>query len=45
VLVDLGRYEQALEHARQAYAFGYPLPGLRNRLARQGYRIDAGHTE
>jgi tetratricopeptide (TPR) repeat protein len=29
---EVKRYEQALVHAKQAYAAGFPLPGLRNRL-------------
>jgi len=32
-------YERAVEHARKAYALGYPLPGLRNLLARAGYKL------
>jgi tetratricopeptide (TPR) repeat protein len=40
LLVDEGNLTQAAEHARKAYALGYPLPGLRNKLARAGVRID-----
>lgn len=41
LLVELKQYEKAREHARAAYGAGYPLPGLRNKLARVGYRLDA----
>jgi tetratricopeptide (TPR) repeat protein len=37
VLVDLGDYDKALEHAHRAYALGFPLPGLRNKLTRAGH--------
>jgi len=40
LLVDLKEYELAQEHARQAYESGYPLPGLRERLARAGHPLD-----
>ena len=33
---ELEEYELAYQHAIQAYALGYPLPGLRNRLQRVG---------
>jgi tetratricopeptide (TPR) repeat protein len=36
-LVDKGDFANALEHARAAYAQGYPLPGLRRRLERAGH--------
>jgi tetratricopeptide (TPR) repeat protein len=32
-------YEKAREHARQAYVLGFPLPGLRDRLAKAGYGL------
>jgi tetratricopeptide (TPR) repeat protein len=32
-------YEKAVEHARRAYELGYPLPGLRNKLERAGYKL------
>ena len=32
--IDLGQVDLAKEYADKAYALGYPLPGLRNRLAR-----------
>lgn len=32
--LDLGNIEAAREHAVRAYAMGYPLPGLRNKLDR-----------
>ncbi len=41
----LGRYEAAREAAIEAYALGYPLPGLRNKLQRLGHwgpRADEG---
>jgi tetratricopeptide (TPR) repeat protein len=36
LLVDLGDYGAALDHAHRAYTLGFPLPGLRNKLARAG---------
>lgn len=39
VLLDLKEFAAAQEHARQAYELGYPLPGLRQRLARAGYPL------
>lgn len=39
VLVDLGEFDAAREHARKAYELGYPLPGLRDRLARAGHPL------
>jgi tetratricopeptide (TPR) repeat protein len=33
---DLGNYERSLEHAKQAYSFGFPLPGLREKLKKVG---------
>lgn len=33
---DLGRYDEALEQAKTAYALGFPLPGLREKLKRVG---------
>lgn len=33
--LELGMHDKAREHADRAYAFGYPLPGLRNRIERQ----------
>ncbi len=36
-LVDLKRYEEAVEHARKAYALGYPLQGLRKKLKAAGH--------
>lgn len=32
-------YEKAREHARKAYALGFPLPGLRDQLAAAGYPL------
>jgi tetratricopeptide (TPR) repeat protein len=40
LLLQQGRYEESRSFARQAYANGYPLPGLRDRLARAGYPLD-----
>jgi tetratricopeptide (TPR) repeat protein len=40
LLLQQGRYEESRTFARQAYANGYPLPGLRDRLARAGYPLD-----
>lgn len=34
--VELSRFDGALEHAHKAYALGYPLQGLKNRLKRAG---------
>ena len=31
------RYDESVEHARIAYDLGYPLPGLRNKLASAGH--------
>lgn len=31
---SVGNNQRAIEHARTAYGFGYPLPGLRNKLKR-----------
>lgn len=39
LLLDMGRYNEAVEHARAAYKQGYPLQGLRQRLSEKGYRI------
>jgi tetratricopeptide (TPR) repeat protein len=32
-------YQKASEHARKAYSLGYPLPGLRDKLAKAGYPL------
>lgn len=40
VLVDLKDFAAAREHAQRAYELGYPLPGLRDRLARAGYPLN-----
>lgn len=34
--LDLKQYDKALENAHRAYQMGFPLPGLRDRLKRQG---------
>ena len=36
VYLDLGEFEKSLDHAHRAYALGFPLPGLRDRLKRAG---------
>lgn len=36
ILIDVGDIDGAAEHAQQAYALGYPLPGLREKLRRLG---------
>jgi len=38
--IEMGRYDDALRHAWAAYAAGYPLSGLRNKLARAGHWRD-----
>lgn len=37
LLLDMGRPEEAVVHARQAYKLGHPLPGLNNKLIDAGY--------
>lgn len=37
LLVDMKQYDKAQYHAKQAYAAGYPLPGLKKRLSKAGY--------
>jgi hypothetical protein len=46
-LVALRKYEDAVPHAEQAYAGGYPLPGLRDQLKRAGFDVKGvgGATE
>lgn len=39
VSLDLGNREAALEYAREAYALGYQLPALRDRLAKMGLNL------
>jgi tetratricopeptide (TPR) repeat protein len=39
VLVGLKDYDGALEQARKVYGKGYPLPGLKDQLARAGYPL------
>ncbi|QID18520.1 hypothetical protein G3580_13305 [Nitrogeniibacter mangrovi] len=39
--LEVGDNEKALENAHKAYAEGFPLPGLRNRLERAGVWRDA----
>jgi len=36
VLIATGDTKRAAQHARQAYALGYPLPGLKQKLQRMG---------
>jgi len=38
--VEIEEFDKAREHARRAYDAGYPLPGLRNRLARNGVELN-----
>lgn len=40
LLVSLGDLKAAAKHAGVAYAGGYPLPGLRNKLAEAGVAIE-----
>jgi len=40
VYLELNDIEKALIHAKRAYALGYPLPGLRKRLAQMGHSVD-----
>lgn len=40
VYLDLGEYALARESARNAYAAGFPLPGLREKLKRAGQWTD-----
>ncbi|HEU4531526.1 MAG TPA: tetratricopeptide repeat protein [Steroidobacteraceae bacterium] len=37
---ELKNYDKAKEYAQKAYAQNFPLPGLRNRLKRQGITLD-----
>ena len=39
VLLQLKEYQAARRHAKVAYDLGFPLPGLRNLLARAGYPL------
>ena len=39
VSLDLGNKQAALDYAREAYALGYQLPALKNRLAKAGMRL------
>jgi Tfp pilus assembly protein PilF len=43
--LDLKDYDRALAHAHKAYALGFPLPGLRNRLKRAGRWREASGAE
>lgn len=38
--LDLKQYDRALEYAHRAYAAGFPLPGLRERLRRVGRWVE-----
>lgn len=40
--LDANEYDKALASAHRAYAAGFPLPGLKNRLVRAGKWRDAG---
>ncbi len=39
LLVQLKRYDEALDYANRAYAKGFPLPGLKNKLAEKGRTV------
>lgn len=39
-LFDTGQHDAARVHARRAYALGFPLPALRERLAAAGFPVD-----
>lgn len=39
LLIDLKRYDEAVELANKAYAKGFPLPGLKNKLAAHGLSL------
>lgn len=36
ILFDLNHYQRAESYAKRAYALGYPLPGLKNKLKQRG---------
>lgn len=40
LLTDMEHFEAAQDHARKAYELGYPLEGLRRRLASAGHPLD-----
>ena len=40
LLVKMGEYERAMEHARVAYDAGFPLPGLKKKLESAGYAME-----
>lgn len=40
ILCDMKDYAAARPYAAKAYALGYPLPGLRDRLARAGFPLE-----
>ena len=39
ILVDLRDFDAAKKHGRVAYSLGFPLPGLKNRLAKAGHPL------
>lgn len=41
---DLGEHDKAMESARRAYAAGFPMPGLRDKLKRAGKWLETGRT-
>ena len=45
VYAELEDFPKAVEHAQRAYALGYPLPGLRNRLRKAGVWKDGRPEE
>jgi tetratricopeptide (TPR) repeat protein len=44
VLFELKQYEEARRRAKAAYASGFPLPGLRDKLQKAGYPLDMSAT-
>lgn len=42
LMLDLGDVDSAVAYARKAYALGFPLPGLRNKLQRMGRSLADG---
>jgi tetratricopeptide (TPR) repeat protein len=47
IYFNLGKYDEALNHAHIAYQAGFPLPGLRDKLKRAGKwrELSAGNDE
>lgn len=38
--MEMGKPEKAIEHAKAAYASGYPFPGLKQRIEKAGWSLD-----